>query len=57
MAAKSGNSLIELCRNVNGESEVEFIDLSFSRWNKDLYQGSSVHTLSLQSGSYSVRHS
>ncbi|AFK07145.1 MULTISPECIES: nucleoside kinase [Mesotoga] len=27
MAAKSGNSLIELCRNVNGESEVEFIDL------------------------------
>lgn len=27
MAAKSGNSLIELCRKVNGEQEIEFIDL------------------------------
>ncbi|HCO70318.1 MAG TPA: AAA family ATPase, partial [Mesotoga infera] len=27
MAAKSGNSLIELCRKVNDEQEIEFIDL------------------------------
>ena len=28
MAAKSGNALMELCRKVNGEQEVEFVDLS-----------------------------